>query len=180
MTDLRLDEGDGTYVVVDGRVLKVTASDLILDAPGRHTGHHGLRRALVHDQRDGLTINYNRDYPGGVTINDVVLLDSRQGMSLSNVATIDGAHRLPVGEGQSGDALLGPVADRTLVLHGELMFEPHPHHRAEHPAVEDLTHGKTRAHPTRTESLQQTLQAMQDQIDRLTERVAELESRPHG
>src|SRR5690349_14268624 len=62
VTDLRLDAGDGSYVVVDSRVLKSTASDLILDSAARRKGSKGMRRALVHDQRDGLTINYNRDY----------------------------------------------------------------------------------------------------------------------
>jgi hypothetical protein len=45
-----------------------TASDFMLDQPMRRTSRRGLRRALVHDQRDGLTVNYNGDYPGGVTI----------------------------------------------------------------------------------------------------------------
>jgi hypothetical protein len=178
MTDLRLDEGDGSYVVIDSRVVKATASDFILDAPGRHTGRHGLRRALVHDQRDGLTINYNRDYPGGVTINDVVTLDSHQGMHLTNVATIDGAHPLPTVGGKPAKAMVGPVAERTLVFHGELMFEPHPR-QSSPAAVEALRPGKTRTHPIHTESLQQTLRTLQDQIDRLTARVAELEARPH-
>jgi len=34
----------------------------------------GHRRALVHDQSDGLTINFNHDYPGGVTLNGPVTL----------------------------------------------------------------------------------------------------------
>ncbi|TQR16351.1 hypothetical protein [Psychrobacillus vulpis] len=66
-TDIKLDEGDGNHVVIEGSVLRTTASDLILDAPARRrTG--GFRRALVHDGYDGLTINFNGDYPGGVTV----------------------------------------------------------------------------------------------------------------
>jgi hypothetical protein len=68
-TDVRLDEVDGTFVVVQGRVLKVQATDLMLDSPERHSGAGPNRRALVHDQSDGLTINFNGDYPGGVAIN---------------------------------------------------------------------------------------------------------------
>ena len=67
-TDVRLDQVDGTFVVVQGRVLKVEASDFMLDSPDRHKGA-GNRRALVHDQSDGLTVNFNGDYPGGVAIN---------------------------------------------------------------------------------------------------------------
>jgi hypothetical protein len=68
-TDVKLDQIDGTFVVVQGRVLKVEASDLILDSPDRHHGGGPHRRAMVHDQSDGLTINFNSDYPGGVAIN---------------------------------------------------------------------------------------------------------------
>lgn len=66
-TDIKLDEGDGNHVVIEGTVVRTTASDLILDAPARRRSG-GLRRALVHDGNDGLTVNYNGDYPGGVTV----------------------------------------------------------------------------------------------------------------
>ena len=60
-TDVLLDAEDGGYVVIESRVLKTTASDFILDALARRAhnerGARGLRRALVHDQGDGLTIN---------------------------------------------------------------------------------------------------------------------------
>ena len=74
-TDVILDGGDGSFVIVQGRVLKVVGSDLILDSPERRKEHQSSnRRALVHDLRDGLTINFNGDYPGGVTVNgDVVV-----------------------------------------------------------------------------------------------------------
>ncbi len=67
-TDISLDEVDGTWVIVESAVLKSTASDFLLDAPGRRGASGGFRRALVHDSRDGLTINFNGDYPGGVTV----------------------------------------------------------------------------------------------------------------
>ena len=56
-TDLRLDDVDGTFVVLDSRVVKALASDFMLDSPQRRKGS-GHRRALVHDQSDGLTINF--------------------------------------------------------------------------------------------------------------------------
>lgn len=69
-TDVKLDQGErGDIVLLDGGVVQCTATDLLLDAPSRHIGGSGLRRALVHDFSDGLTINWAGDYPGGVTIN---------------------------------------------------------------------------------------------------------------
>ena len=67
-TDIRLDEVDGNWVVVESDVLKSTATDFLLDAPDRRSTGGGFRRALVHDGQDGLTINFNGDYPGGVTV----------------------------------------------------------------------------------------------------------------
>ena len=68
-TDIRLDQGDGTWLLLDGRVVEVAGSDLMLDAAERRgPGGGNHRRALVHDTGDGLTLNYNGDYPGGVTV----------------------------------------------------------------------------------------------------------------
>lgn len=66
--DIRLEEGEGK-VVVTGSALRVEAADLVIDAYDRRKVNTGLRRAMVHDQNDGLTLNFNGDYPGGVTIN---------------------------------------------------------------------------------------------------------------
>ncbi|MGK8608789.1 hypothetical protein ACRS42_27695 [Bacillus thuringiensis] len=66
-TDIKLDEGEGNQVLIKANILRITASDLILDASDRRISG-GFRRALVHDGHDGLTINMNGDYPGGVTI----------------------------------------------------------------------------------------------------------------
>jgi len=78
MTDIILDDADGTYITVDSQVVRCTGSDLLLENPARRRlNTHAIRRALVHDQNDGLTINYNNDYPGGVTINDVVKIRNR-------------------------------------------------------------------------------------------------------
>jgi hypothetical protein len=66
-TDIKLDEGDGNWMHLECNVVKITASDFMLDSSGRKQSA-GHRRALVHDQQDGLTINFNGDYPGGVTV----------------------------------------------------------------------------------------------------------------
>jgi hypothetical protein len=68
-TDIILNEGDGSWVVIDAHVVKATASDLMVDAPSRRNGGGPYRRALVHNQDDGLTVNFNGDYPAGVTVN---------------------------------------------------------------------------------------------------------------
>ena len=59
---------DGDYVVVEGQWTKLRTHDLMLDSPSRRLEQSGARRALVHDQSDRLTINYNGDYPNGVRI----------------------------------------------------------------------------------------------------------------
>jgi hypothetical protein len=58
----------GAQLIVNGDELHVRAHDLYVDNPDRRSQPTGNRRAVVHDQADGVTINYNHDYPGGVTI----------------------------------------------------------------------------------------------------------------
>lgn len=73
MTDILFDESETLTVVAP--VLKIEGHDVILDsAERRRAGSATFRRALVHDQNDGLTINFNGDYPGGVTINGIKAL----------------------------------------------------------------------------------------------------------
>lgn len=68
-TDIKLDQQGGNWVVIEGAVLKCAGSDLMLDSAQRRSPGSGpLRRALVHDASDGLTLNFARDYPGGVTV----------------------------------------------------------------------------------------------------------------
>lgn len=55
-------------VTIFGNMLNVIATDILLDHPARRSSSTGYRRALVHDFNDGLTLNYNADYPGGVMI----------------------------------------------------------------------------------------------------------------
>lgn len=74
-TDIRLDDDPTeSWVTVQAGVLNIAGNDLMLNSAerrGTRPGH--LRRALVHDANDGLTINFNGDYTGGVTINRVAL-----------------------------------------------------------------------------------------------------------
>ena len=58
----------GDWVEVNSRVVSVKGSDLMLDSRSRRSNSTAFRRALVHGWNDTLTLNYNRDYPGGVLI----------------------------------------------------------------------------------------------------------------
>jgi hypothetical protein len=73
MTDLLLDDVDGTFLTLTARVVKHAASDFMLDSVDRRRGGAEFRRALVHDETDGLTLNFAGDYPGGVTITGPLL-----------------------------------------------------------------------------------------------------------
>ena len=74
-TGIRLDEGeDQSWVVIQGRAAKVEGADFMIDSPDRRAGKGGsVRRALVHDSEDSLTMNFGNDYTGGVTINSARL-----------------------------------------------------------------------------------------------------------
>lgn len=114
----------------DGQV-KVEAADLCVDGgPGRRKGSNTPhRRALVHDGDDGLTVNWDHDYRGGVTINGVKKI---MGYAVPNQpfggVTIDGGMLInlqaagltfkgavirldgpPVGRGDGGVKVAGPV-----------------------------------------------------------------------
>jgi hypothetical protein len=75
VSDIVFEIAEQVTVLCDN--LKVQGHDLLLDSPTRRKAGHlaGFRRALVHDQNDGLTFNFGNDYPGGVTITGVQALD---------------------------------------------------------------------------------------------------------
>lgn len=72
-SDIKLQERG--VVQIEGNELFLRTHDIKLDSADRRSGS-GHRRALVHDQQDGLTINYNGDYPGGVTIKGIIKIDA--------------------------------------------------------------------------------------------------------
>jgi hypothetical protein len=63
-------------LTVSSKILKSEATDFMLDNPGRRKTSTPFRRALVHNSNDGLTINFAKDYPGGVQIEGDVSADS--------------------------------------------------------------------------------------------------------
>ncbi|MGY1944763.1 hypothetical protein [Nocardia asiatica] len=67
-TDVKLDD-ERNWVTLQGHAVNVRGSDLILEEKSyRSDGGGKFRRALVHNQNDGLTINISNDYPAGVEI----------------------------------------------------------------------------------------------------------------
>jgi hypothetical protein len=83
-TDVILDQENGTAVHLVAHAVKAVGSDFLLDAPDRRKDATPFRRALVHNQGDGLTINFAGDYPGGVAINgSMIVLDTLRADSLA-------------------------------------------------------------------------------------------------
>jgi hypothetical protein len=72
-TDVKLDQGDGNFLNLEAQFVKAVASDFMLDKQDRRKNNTPSRRALVHDFNDGLTLNWDGDYPGGVTINGSII-----------------------------------------------------------------------------------------------------------
>ncbi len=100
-TDIKLDQQGGNWLILEGSVLKTTASDLMLDSPGRRRGGSSPhRRALVHDSQDGLTINFAGDYPGGVTVTGNLAITGNLAVTRRSQPRRHGAqrdHREPAG-----------------------------------------------------------------------------------
>ncbi|MDQ2920720.1 MAG: hypothetical protein M3R52_03760 [Acidobacteriota bacterium] len=76
--------------------LNVHGSDLTLDSPARRKPNGPrLRRALVHDESDGLTINFNNDYPGGVSVAGALVVRGGLSFEMQGLARIihEGSNR---------------------------------------------------------------------------------------
>lgn len=109
-SDIKLDEAGDGWVTIEGSVLQAKTADLILDSPvRRHAGGGRFRRALVHNQDDGLTVNYNGDYPGGVNIINAQLT--------LQVESQTGAPKLP----KTASVGTLKMLHNTTLLNGELM-----------------------------------------------------------
>jgi hypothetical protein len=157
-TDVKLDQGDGTFLVLEARVVKAVASDFMLDSSERRKGGGPHRRALVHDQNDGLTINFANDYEGGVTINGALVIRDgeriRGGIFLNGPITIDG----------------GIAMSRNLDLTGDIQFQIQHFNE-----IGDILSVPL---PTETVSLAETVKSLRSDILALQNRVAALEARP--
>jgi hypothetical protein len=106
----------------------------MLDFPARRIGPNPFRRALVHNQSDGLTVNFNGDYPGGITLNGVteisaqtlkggplaVLVDPTPTLKLRGSLTFEVHHVSPLHLGSDGGLTGGELTVETFTLHVEL------------------------------------------------------------
>lgn len=80
--------GDVKLTQMSGYQLKLAYADVLLDKPERRRVTTGMRRALVHDFNDGLTLNWSSDYPGGVTINGAVTIPGSLTVASQNVGSL--------------------------------------------------------------------------------------------
>jgi len=102
MSDIVFDASEQVTVLCNH--LHVQGHDLLLDSAARRKPNGPtFRRALVHDENDGLTMNFNEDYPGGVTLNGVTSITP---------------HSEPRGTGIS--QIFQP--DPTLVINGDISY----------------------------------------------------------
>lgn len=71
VSDIELDDEE---VKITGSVLRLTAFDVTLDNQTRRGSRNAdkPRRALVHAQDDSLVLNWDNDYPNGMTLNGPV------------------------------------------------------------------------------------------------------------
>jgi hypothetical protein len=74
-SDIKLDAESDGWVTIESNVLKANSSDFMLDNSARRKSTDGFRRALVHNENDGLTVNFNGDYPGGVRLEGDVRIE---------------------------------------------------------------------------------------------------------
>jgi hypothetical protein len=130
VSDIVIDSDETVTVLCDN--LRVHGHDLILDShERRREGVSSTRRALVHSQNDGLILNFDGDYPGGVTIVDVAAIMPQQGDGFLpelivrggisyEVETVHGGgtHHGPVPIGSPGP--VSPIGRVTVSLDGEL------------------------------------------------------------
>jgi hypothetical protein len=174
-TDVRLDDVDGSFVVVQSRVLKVEASDFMLDSPDRHTGSPGNRRALVHDQSDGLTINFNGDYPGGVAINGkLISLNGPVGARISMDHT--GTIGAPTGTVDQVTIHATVIHLDTLQADGNSAGDVRITYQ--HPGDVDQDGNQHTPDFPETVSFGALLKQLQDDISLLKSRVTQLEGKP--
>ena len=115
-TDVILDDEDGNWLTLSAAVIHGTASDFILASPARRSSPSGFRRALVHDGTDGLTINFNSDYPGGVTINSVTRISPKNPTGPINLLVLRTVPELVIDGGvrfvwDHGQRISGPAKE---------------------------------------------------------------------
>lgn len=127
--DIKLDgnkviiESNGNNLTLDGPFLMAKACDFWLWDPNRlksGTLPDPTRRAMIHTFADGVGINVNRDYPGGVEIGgDIKILDKLVGdVTIQNNLAVAGDLEVKSGLKLKGDL---EVSHGDIRLHGRLI-----------------------------------------------------------
>jgi hypothetical protein len=191
-TDITLNDGDGSWVVIDANVVKATASDLMVDSPSRRNGAGGPhRRALVHNQSDGLTVNFAGDYPAGVTVSGPLFKVEAADLQLDAPSRRSGGghpYRRALVHDQSDGLTVNFNHDYPggLVLNGVTEITPRrpaADQLVSRPAVHvagDITFAVPAGlvhRETETRSLVEELGKLQAQIGELTAQIADLAAR---
>jgi hypothetical protein len=175
-TDVKLDQGPAANILLlESDVVRCTAADFVLDSPSRHTAGAGLRRALVHDFSDGLTINFGGDYPGGVTINGPTVFSSRATITLDGKGFLgktpaDLPNNLDEVHIHASVINLDTLSE-DLNSAGDIKFT------FQHPGEIDQDGNQRTADFPETVLLGALITTLRDEISLLKDRVARLESR---
>jgi hypothetical protein len=170
-TDMILDQENGSFLHLVAPVVKAIGSDFMLDSPDRRKNATPFRRALVHDQSDGLTVNFSGDYPGGVAIN-------------GSVINLNGPGGLRIGMDERG-AIGASVGVDQVTIHGTIinldtlradsLAAGDVRFTFEHPDELDQDGNPRVPGFPETVFLGALITQLRDQITSLTDRVARLE-----
>lgn len=157
----------GDQIRVEGRrQVIVEALDLCVDSPDRRSEHTTPdRRAIVHDQQDGLTINYDFDYPGGVKINGLKIVNAK-GKHLTGPRTI---HLTILGNTKiAGNLQVEGRVDGDLAVAGKILF-----HGRSDPGASVPIHqpGQSPAPPTPPLELAQVVFQLQQDVAALKKKA---------
>jgi hypothetical protein len=144
----------------------------MLDSPERRKNATGFRRALVHDQSDGLTVNFNGDYQGGVSIN-------------GSIINLNGPGGLRIGLDEHGAIGAATNGVDHVTIHGTIInldtlradsqAAGDVRFTFQHPDELDQNGNPRVAGFPETVFLGVLLTQLRDQISSLTDRVAQLE-----
>lgn len=171
-TNVLLDQENGNVLHLVAPVVKALGSDFVLDSAERRKNATPFRRALVHDQSDGLTVNFNGDYPGGVAIN-------------GSIINLNGPSGLRIGMDDRGAIGAATTGVDQVTIHGTIinldtlradsLAAGDVRFTFQHPDELDQNgNPRVEGHPE-TVFLGVLLTQLRDQVSSLTDRVAQLE-----
>lgn len=148
--------------------IHLSAADLMLEFASRRTEVGEHRRALTHDYTDGLTLNWARDYPGGITLLGPVRIPDEvtfgTGHAQRIILEVHEPYPSSASRGGAGTKKGGPEELQSRLLSPQSQ-------QAIRESKAQLT-----GQPPRVD-LERELHRLWDEVVRLREQVAELEAR---